>query len=71
MKQETLIKHPYTQKIVDKENDEDMSSVGYPGFKSIQCPDCKKEILHEPTAKELREMTRYVYFFTFPLNKNC
>jgi sodium/hydrogen exchanger 10/11 len=50
----TTIKHPY--KIGLEAEDDDGFFMGY---RFSYCPDCKKEIAPEPTAKEMKEMTRF------------
>lgn len=47
------MEHPYNTGENLESNDQ--FSLGY---RLIYCPDCKKDIVEEPTAQELKEMNR-------------
>lgn len=52
--QTTDLKHPYKLDLKGHDDEEHM----FLGYRVTVCPDCRQEILNEPTAKQFEEMTK-------------
>lgn len=50
----TEMAHPYYTGMTDEEDE------GFLGYRFTWCGDCKKDILQEPSQKEMQEMMKYV-----------
>lgn len=52
IKEVTTIQHPYHIELTDVEEEFTF------GYRFTYCPECKKDVEEEPTAKELAEMRK-------------
>ncbi|CAG2053569.1 unnamed protein product [Timema podura] len=55
----TKIKHPFKIEYENEDDDEEEEEDDmYMGYRFTTCPDCQKDVLTEPTAREFKEMTK-------------
>nr|CAD7194386.1 unnamed protein product [Timema douglasi] len=55
----TKIKHPFKIEYENEDDDdEEEEDDMYMGYRFTTCPDCQKDVLTEPTAREFKEMTK-------------
>ncbi|RZC35365.1 sodium/hydrogen exchanger 10-like, partial [Asbolus verrucosus] len=66
----TALKHPYKKNAnADSEDESEKEDEDYfVGYRFTVCPDCKKNILNEPSRKELREMIKLDVSLILDLN---
>jgi sodium/hydrogen exchanger 10/11 len=65
----TTLKHPYKNMNTVNEDESDEEEEYFLGYRSTYCPDCKKNVPNQPTAKEIKEMNKEAKLRVLKLRK--